>query len=198
MNVLFEETNQNVETAFPYRLAAVMLCDVNRTNTEPYHLVVQSAQRKTGIKSVLLTEWSWSAEYLVIYPSHIVGPCFVISIKDDTSKILEALSLDKLPSEFTTPVDAEESSSSSGSDADDNFVDEEDGDDDSDDDDDDTSNSNNGADDTGFDVLTCSASMATQYLIIATIKNNPKPCRRHPVICEGCTLLFWATRHQET
>ena len=145
MNVLFEvfdpKTRKTVETAFPCRLATVVLCDVDDANTEPYHLVVQSAQQKTGIKSVLLTEWAWSAEYLVIYPSHIVGPCFVISITDDTSKILEALPLDKWPSEFTTPVDAAESSSTESDleeeEDDDNDDDIEANDDDNDDDDDD-------------------------------------------------------------
>ena len=143
MNVLFEvfdpKTRKTVETAFPCRLAAVVLCDVDDANTEPYHLVVQSAQQKTGIKSVLLTEWVWSAEYLVIYPSHIVGPCFVISIKDDTSKILEALPLDKWPSEFTTPVDAEESASSE-SDLEEEEDDDNDDDNEADDDDDDEDN----------------------------------------------------------
>ena len=86
-----------------------MICD---DDPEPYHLVVQSATSKTNVKSVLLTEWRWSAEYLVIHPSHIVGPCFVISIKDDSSKVLEAWPLEQWASEFTKPVEDALSSSS--------------------------------------------------------------------------------------
>jgi hypothetical protein len=98
---------RDVTRSFPCRLAAVVLRDIDDTNTEPYHLIVQSATRKTGIKSTLLTEWVWSPEFLVILPSSIVGPCFVILIKHDTSKILETLPLDKWASEFTKPVEDE-------------------------------------------------------------------------------------------
>jgi Plavaka transposase len=120
MNVLFEvfdtKTNTYSTTAFPCRLAAVVIRAVDALNPDPYHLVVQSTTKKTGIQSVLLTEWCWSSEYLVILPSNIVGPCFVISIKPDMSKVLEALPLEKWASEFTKPVD----DSSSSSDDDDN------------------------------------------------------------------------------
>ena len=44
-------------------------------------------------------------------PSSIVSPCFVVMIKDDTSKILETLPLDKWPSEFTKPVEDESDNS---------------------------------------------------------------------------------------
>ena len=104
---------KEVRRSFPCRLAAVVLRDIDETNMEPYHLIVQSASRKTGIKSTLLTEWAGSPEYLVILPSSIVSPCFVVIIKDDTSKILETLPLDKWPSEFTKPVEDESENSDS-------------------------------------------------------------------------------------
>jgi hypothetical protein len=108
MNVRFmvkdRKAKKEIACAFPCRLAAVVLCDIDKHNLEPYHLVVQSAMRRTNVKSVLLTEWLWSDEYLVVFPSNIVSPCFVISIKDDTSKILETLPLEKWASEFTKPI----------------------------------------------------------------------------------------------
>ena len=117
MNVLFEikgeKTKTYVETTFPCWLAAVVIRNVDALNPDPYRLVVQSITKKTSIKSVLLTEWCWSDEYLVILPLHIVGPCFVISIKPDMSKILETLPLEKWAAELTKPVDDASSSSSS-------------------------------------------------------------------------------------
>ena len=109
MNVLFEsmdeKTKTYVKTVFPCRLAAVVIPNIDILNPDPYHLVVQSTIKKTNIKSVLLTEWCWSDEYLVILPSHIVGLCFVISNKPDMSKILETLPLKMWAAEFTKLVD---------------------------------------------------------------------------------------------
>ena len=99
------QTNQEYIQACPCRLAAVVLRGIDDNNSESYHLIVQSAQSKTGIKSVLLTEWNWSPSYEVIFPSNIVGPCFVVSIKDDMSKILETLPLENWASDFTEPFD---------------------------------------------------------------------------------------------
>jgi hypothetical protein len=59
------------------------------------HLVVQRATHKTNVRSVLLTEWWWSPTYYVITLNDIVAPCFVISIKEDNSKILETLPIDE-------------------------------------------------------------------------------------------------------
>ena len=98
-------TNTEYIQACPCRLAAVVLRGIDDNNSESYHLIVQSAQNKTGIKSVLLTEWNWSPSYEVIFPSNIVGPCFVVSIKDDMSKILETLPLENWASDFTEPFD---------------------------------------------------------------------------------------------
>ena len=110
MLVKFEITNRKTkkvkEHNFPCRLAAVVIREIDDVNDEPYHLIVQSTVKKTNVKSTLLTEWLWSDTFMVIFPSSIVGPCFVISIKDDMSKVLETLPLHKWPSEFTTPVDA--------------------------------------------------------------------------------------------
>ena len=57
----------------------------------------------------MLTEWNWSPTYIVIFPFNIVGPCFVVSIKDDMSKILETLlPLAKWAANFTDPYDDED------------------------------------------------------------------------------------------
>lgn len=103
--------NTEVTRAYPCRLAAVVVREMDDMNTEPYHLIVQSASHKTNVKSVLLTEWWWSEQYHVILPSNIAGPCFVISIKADMSKILETLPLDKWASKFTRPIDEDSLSS---------------------------------------------------------------------------------------
>ena len=78
---------------YPCRLAAVVVCD--KDHTEQWHLVVQRATKKTNVRSVLLTEWWWSPTYYAISPNAIVAPCFVISIKEDNSKILETLPIDE-------------------------------------------------------------------------------------------------------
>ncbi|KAI2492859.1 hypothetical protein MHU86_21672 [Fragilaria crotonensis] len=88
-----------------------VLFEVMDTKTNTYIKRLQSTTERTSVQSVLLTEWCWSSEYLVILPSNIVGPCFVISIKPDMSKVLEALPLDSWASEFTKPVDEYSSSS---------------------------------------------------------------------------------------
>ena len=69
---------------------------------EPYQLVVQSATKRTGVKSALLTEWEWDPQYYVVSPESIVSPCFVITIKEDNSKILETLPIEDWPGQFTT------------------------------------------------------------------------------------------------
>ena len=86
---------------FPCRLAAVVVLDATTNPTEPLQLVVQSAIEKTKTNSTLFSEWSWSPEYLTVPPSTIEAPCFVISIRDDHSLILETLARDKWAEQFT-------------------------------------------------------------------------------------------------
>jgi hypothetical protein len=85
MNILLKPEKTQI---CPCRLAAVV---VNASATEPYHLVVQCAQTRTGRDSVLFQEWHWSRTYSVISPSTREGPCFVVSITDDSSTILQIL-----------------------------------------------------------------------------------------------------------
>lgn len=86
---------------FPCRLAAVVFMDSTMNPEEPLQLVVQSATSKTKTKSTLFQEWNWSPEYLTVSPSSIEAPCFVISIRDDHSLILETLARDKWAEQFT-------------------------------------------------------------------------------------------------
>ena len=79
---------------YPCRLAAVVVIHDDAINTDRLELVVQRATQTTGINSVLLTEWLWSSEYHVILPSDVKSPCFVVSIKEDSSKILETLPIE--------------------------------------------------------------------------------------------------------
>ena len=98
MNVLFDDGT------YPCRLAAVIVHanpDIAIASNESYTLLVQSATSRTGIASALFTEWSWSADYYAIDPSSIAGPCFVVSITDDSSKILEALPISEWAALFT-------------------------------------------------------------------------------------------------
>lgn len=84
--------------SYPCRLASVVI--TNDINT-PYKLIVQSTTTRTGISSTLLTEWHWAATYYTIDPDCIEGPCFVVTIKNDKSKVLETLPLQQWPDQFT-------------------------------------------------------------------------------------------------
>ena len=88
---------------FPCKLAAVVLNDdSNVTNDDDkYRLVVQCTISRTGVKSALLTEWWWSPDYVIISPATISQPCFVITIKEDQSIVMETLEYEKWPGEFT-------------------------------------------------------------------------------------------------
>ena len=44
---------------------------------------------------------NWSAEYITVSPNTIEAPCFVISIRDDNSRVLETLARDKWADQFT-------------------------------------------------------------------------------------------------
>lgn len=85
---------------FPSRLAAVVLDQCNPS--EPIKLVVQSTTSRTSVKSTLFQEWNWSPDYITVLPSTIEAPCFVISIREDTSRVLETLARDKWADQFTS------------------------------------------------------------------------------------------------
>ena len=83
-------------TVYPCRLAAVIVStDDDVITNDCLKLIVQRTTYTTGINSVLFTEWLWSNEYHVILPSDVQAPCFVVSIKEDTSKILETLPIEE-------------------------------------------------------------------------------------------------------
>ena len=90
---------------FPCRLAAVVFNDAD-DNTEvdfnPFKLVIQSTTKHLLNKSsALLSEWTWSPQYYVIDTDSIVAPCFVISIVEDHSVVLETKARHLWPAEFT-------------------------------------------------------------------------------------------------
>jgi hypothetical protein len=101
MNVNFKNATTKNVAVHPCRLTMVVITN----HLPPFRLVVQRGSHTTGIKSVLLTEWVMSDKFSIIEPDDIQGPCFVISIKDNGSKILQALPCHKWASEFTEPVD---------------------------------------------------------------------------------------------
>ena len=104
MTVKFETNEAGTAfDVFPCRLAAVIVLPTSDTSqaADRYRLVVQCTTERTTTKSVLLTEWLWEEQYHVIEPNTIVGPCFVISIKADGSKVLETLPIEEWHSQFT-------------------------------------------------------------------------------------------------
>ena len=101
MNVTFTHANTRATTLRPCRLAVIVVTKESQT----YCLVFQCGARKTGIKSVFLTEWEMSNDFTVIEPCNIDGLCFVIMIKEDESKVLPTLPRHLYASEFTEPVD---------------------------------------------------------------------------------------------
>ena len=83
-------------TVYPCRLAAVIVSTDDDVNAnDRLKLVVQRTTCATGINFVFFTEWLWSNKYHVIVPSDVQSPCFVVSIKEDTSKILETLPIEE-------------------------------------------------------------------------------------------------------
>ena len=84
---------------YPCRLAAVVF-DAS-TSTKEVHLVVQSTTTRTSAKSTLFQEWNWCPEYISVCPNTIEAPCFVISLSNDNSRVLQTLARDKWADEFT-------------------------------------------------------------------------------------------------
>ena len=85
----------------PCKLVSVVILDSDLDNPERYRLVVQPATSRSKQDSVLLQEWNWSPEYCDISPNSIAGPCFVIDIGKDSSKILVTKPYDEWAQEFT-------------------------------------------------------------------------------------------------
>jgi hypothetical protein len=103
MTVKFETNEEGTEfDVFPCRLIAVIVMPTSDLlRTDKYRLVVQCTTERTMTNSVLLTEWLWEEQYHVIDPNTTVGPCFVIYIKADGSKVLETLPIEEWHSQFT-------------------------------------------------------------------------------------------------
>ena len=92
---------------YPCRLAAVVIneaFDGTDVKSRKYKLVVQSTTKRLAKKSsVLLSEWLWQPfPYYVIDTDDIVAPCFVISVVDDHSVVLETKARHLWPAEFTS------------------------------------------------------------------------------------------------
>ena len=102
MKVLFVD-EKDEEVVYPCRLAAIIVNEAidpeEDGEAEQFQLVVQCAQAKTGVKSALFTEWTWSPQYTTVAPSNIEGPCFVVTITPN--KILETLHHQKWAQQFT-------------------------------------------------------------------------------------------------
>jgi len=90
---------------FPCRLAAVVFNDADdstEVDLHPYKLVIQSTTKRLLNKSsALLSEWTWSPQYYVIDTDSVVAPCFVISIVEDHSVVLETKASHLWAAEFT-------------------------------------------------------------------------------------------------
>jgi hypothetical protein len=72
-------------------LALVVVVDSPREPDKKDQLVVQSTTKETHKhESTLLREWEWSPDYHLVSGDTVVGPCFVISISHNSSKVLEA------------------------------------------------------------------------------------------------------------
>ena len=100
MNATFYDPKTKSTIICPCRLTAVVVTE----EIQPYRLLVHRGKETTGVGSVLLTEWFMSDEYDVINPGDIEGPCFVIIIRDDESKILQTRPRSEWASQFTTPI----------------------------------------------------------------------------------------------
>jgi hypothetical protein len=86
MNIDFGEEHGH----FPCCLALVIVQEEPTDPDEKYQLVVQSATKvNADHESTLLREWDWSPEYLLVSGNSVSGPCFVISISHNCSKVLE-------------------------------------------------------------------------------------------------------------
>lgn len=89
------------KTTYPALLQAVVVHN-EKTPQEQYELVVQPVHRETKRDSVLFKEWEVIPCSVIIDPEQVVAPVFVISIKQDMSRVIETLAVEKWPEEFTS------------------------------------------------------------------------------------------------
>ena len=97
MKILFEDGS------YPCRLCAVIVHEGN-SKRSPYQLVVQAADKPTGVKSTLMTEWFFKEDYYLVDTDCIESPCYVITNVSNSPpmKILETLPHNEWASKFTS------------------------------------------------------------------------------------------------
>jgi hypothetical protein len=62
-----------------------------RSPTRSTNLLCNPPPKKhTNMSPQLLRDWEWSPDYLLVSGNTVIGPCFVISISHDSSKVVEA------------------------------------------------------------------------------------------------------------
>lgn len=96
VRILFEDGS------YPCRLCAVIVHEIG--DVLSYQLVVQAAEKPTGVKSTLMTEWFFKEDYYLVDTDCIDSPCFVITNVSNPPdmKIMEALPYDEWASKFTS------------------------------------------------------------------------------------------------
>ena len=76
---------------YPCKLAAIVVNERKHDDDDQYTLIIQSAKNKTQNSSLLFQEWEWSNDiaYESVLPSSINSTCFVVSMSENSSTILE-------------------------------------------------------------------------------------------------------------
>jgi hypothetical protein len=86
------------EGNYPCKVMAILPKQQNKF-LEETEIIVQSAQTRTGMDSVLFTEWDIMEGYFAVSLSSIVESLFVLEIENN--RIAVALPYSEWPSEFT-------------------------------------------------------------------------------------------------
>lgn len=98
---IFDPITEEVKPAL---LKAVVVHNEKKTNVR-YDLIVQPVHKRTGRDSVLFTEWEVIPCSKIVNPENVVSPVFVIAIKPDSSRVIEALAVEKWADQFTKSFD---------------------------------------------------------------------------------------------
>ena len=77
---------------------------------DQYTLIIQAAENKTQNSSLLFQEWDWPNDiaYASVSPSSIDSTCFVVSMSENSSTILETVHHEKWAEKFTEDFSTEE------------------------------------------------------------------------------------------